>query len=109
MDGFLEFWGQGGFFELKIQSRGLLMIGIQNKCIPWKRLFYGLISLQINHDYPLISDDFWFICKKNKTLVVHQAPEALMPQKHPFFFCENSLKLFCPFIAKQGLLTKDAI
>ena len=30
-DGFLEFWGQGAFFELEIQRRrreGILMIGI---------------------------------------------------------------------------------
>ena len=58
MDGFSEFWGQGGFFELEILEHwGVLTTGILKawrgfrsgistgerwECIPWKRLFYWL-------------------------------------------------------------------
>ena len=39
----------------------------------------------------------------------HQAPEALMLQNILFLLMKQPHKLFCPFNAKHGLLTEDAI
>ena len=73
-----------GVLDLEL-SQGIL----RQDCIPWKCLFYGLNQFtnkaqtvdtsddcgsRINDKHPLLSR------KTNKTWVVDQAPEALMPQ-----------------------------
>ena len=73
-----------GVLDLEL-SQGIL----RQDCIPWRSLFYGLNQFtnkaqtvdtsddcgsRINDKHPLLSR------KTNKTWVVDQAPEALMPQ-----------------------------
>ena len=88
-DGFSEFWGQGGFFELEIQEhwgylrlefrrhwggfRSGISTGERWECIPWKRLFYWLnqfankartdnhAAMATEDKHPLISNVFiWY-------------------------------------------------
>ena len=109
----LEFWGQGGggFFELKIRRQGVTYDWNSEQVYSLKTLILWTYQFA---NKAWLSIDQWRLLvhlykKTNKTLVLRQAPEALMQENYPFFSCKNSVKLFCPFIAKHGLLTKDTI
>jgi len=60
---------------------------------------------RIQDKHPSISDVFVFICRRKPTKCgLESSSRSLNATKHPF-----PHKLFCPFDAKHGLLTEDAI
>ena len=122
MDGFLKFWGLGGwlFFELEIWRHGVFSYRIstgETRVYSLKKLIKLELMTPLTTSesgyktciYQSVMFLYSFVDKNQQNVGWNRVSEALTLQNFLFLLWKQPHKLFCSFNAKHGLLKEDAI